>query len=132
MKQRTPGTLLKHAIKKRRVSQTSKWLQLNRYIFWVKGGFVVPWAFPYTAKFVFCKMYNILILYFHIFQECFEVLKWQYFKLVCMSPLLSMCITTGTSVSNWIANFGFCFIFNVGSTLFQFWPGSILVDLLNK
>ena len=47
-----------------------------------------------------CKICNMLILYFHIFHGCFEVLKSQYFKLLCMSPLLPICITTCTTVSS--------------------------------
>lgn len=68
--------------------QIFKWLQLSRcifeskYIFWVKENFAVLLAFLYDVKLVFCKIYNMLISYFHILQECFEVLKLQYFKLM--------------------------------------------------
>ena len=44
-------------------------------------------------------IYN-MVLYFQIFQGCFEVLKLQYFKFPYMSPLLLVCITTYTTVSS--------------------------------
>ena len=78
--------------------QIFKWLQVSRcifeskYIFWVKENFAVLLAFLYDVKLVFCKIYNMLISYFHILQECFEVLKLQYFKLLCMPPFLPMCM----------------------------------------
>ena len=40
----------------------------HRYIFWVKADFAVLWAFHYAIKFVFFMIYNLLILYFYIFQ----------------------------------------------------------------
>ena len=39
-----------------------------------------------------------MILYFHIFEGCFEVLKSQYSKFLCVSPLSPMFITTCTTV----------------------------------
>ena len=47
-------------------------------------------VFRYAIKFVSLKIFNMLILHFHIFQGCFEVLNLQYFKLLCMSVLLSI------------------------------------------
>ena len=48
---------------------------------------------------IFFMIHNKLSLYFRILQGCFEVLKSQYFKLLCMSPLLSKFLTSYTTVS---------------------------------
>ena len=45
----------------------------RRYIFWVKWDYPVLWAFLCTFKFVFFKIYIMLILYLDIFQGGFEV-----------------------------------------------------------
>ena len=69
--------------KKKRVTfvhfQILKWLRLNCYIFesgymfWVKGDFAVLWVFLYTAKFVFGKICNMLILYFAFFRDILKL-----------------------------------------------------------
>ena len=61
-------------------------VDIYTYIFWVKWNYTVLWAFFSAVKFVFFKIYDMLI--------------WmKYFKLLCLSKLLPLlCITICTTV----------------------------------
>ena len=135
-------------------------------MFWVKADFAVLWAFHYAVKFFFFKIYNMLILYFYIFQYvlnfwscniwsfcvCHRCFQCEYFLIKLFDIALKALTICWYSVNKticrrcptlfqryfnvgfrscinieqvWKSNFGFCFVFNVGSMLFQFWSTTL-------
>ena len=61
--------------------------------------YTVLLAFLSAVKFVFFKIYNMLILYFHIFQRGFEVLNAILQTYVYATILTPLCVTICTTVS---------------------------------